>query len=1029
MMLRPGLKLKLSVVVTVLFSLFFAVMIVTSLSYFEREFRDNISAQQFNLVTSLARGVDDKILSAQTELTSVAKRFPMHIIGSPARAQQFLDNRLDTQLIFDNGIFLFSPSGRMIAGTAVTPDVLKRNFAFRDYFKQTMSTARPYISDPFLSKQTHGHPIIMLTAPVFDAQGNVVAVFAGSLDLLKDNFLGALPAIKIGRTGSLYLYSTDRTIIASADKTRTMKKDVPLGANLLFDKAIEGFEGTGITITSKGTEVLASFKRLQSVNWILAANYPAAEAFEPINRARRYFLLAALLGIAVTTVVVWFVMGYLTKPLKIFTAHVSSAAEKTGAGKFVHIRSGDEIEVLADSYNRMIAALDKNSEHLQQSEAGLAKAQRIARIGSWDWDREKNELRWSEESYRIFGLRKDEFGSTYESFLNAVHGEDRESVARATEAALSGKRPYSIDYRIVLPDGAVRHVHEQGEVVLNSAGDAVGMTGTVQDITDCMRIETSLRESEDKFKTIAEHSGVGIFLVQDGAFKYVNPRIAATMGCTPGEIVETMTPRDIVLPEDWPLVGTNMVKRLAGKAAPDHYEFRILTKRGDIVHVENHASLISYRGRPAIMASLLDITERKTAEQAVQESDKRLKAFIEANPDGVYFSDREGVFQRINRAGAKILGHGAPQEVIGRKAIDFWADPAERDRFLSDLREKGSVKGFTMRGRRADGSRIYLEATSRLVLDEGGNISGIEGILRDITDRTLAEMGLAEKTRELESAYRELKAAQSRVLQQEKMASIGQLAAGVAHEINNPTGFVISNLGTLDKYVGRMKEYLAAQAALIGPMSGTAQGAALLELGKRIKIDYVMADAPQLLRESLDGANRIKDIVQNLKSFSRMNNAELEPADINAGLESTIVIAWNELKYKATVKKEYGDIPPLICNLGQLNQVFMNLLVNAAQAIETRGEITVRTGRENGSVFVSVSDTGCGIAEENLARIFDPFFTTKEVGKGTGLGLSIAYDIVKKHKGDISVQSEAGKGTTFTVRIPVVREEEPCLLT
>ena len=324
---------------------------------------------------------------------------------------------------------------------------------------------------------------------------------------------------------------------------------------------------------------------------------------------------------------------------------------------------------------------------------------------------------------------------------------------------------------------------------------------------------------------------------------------------------------------------------------------------------------------------------------------------------------------------------------------------------------------------------IYLEATSRLVLDERGDMTGIEGILRDITDRTLAERGLAEKTRELEAAYRELQSAQSRVLQQEKMASIGQLAAGVAHEINNPTGFIISNLGTLDKYIVSMNEYLAAQAALIGPLDGTARGAALEELGKRTKIDYVMADAPQLLRESLDGANRIKYIVQNLKGFSRMNNRELEPADINAGLESTIAVAWNELKYKAVVKKEYGDIPPVKCNLGQLNQVFMNLLVNAAQAIETRGEIIVKTGRQNGALVVSVSDTGCGIPEENLARIFDPFFTTKEVGKGTGLGLSIAYDIVKKHNGDISVQSEAGIGTTFTVRIPVIQEEKTCFQT
>jgi signal transduction histidine kinase len=175
-----------------------------------------------------------------------------------------------------------------------------------------------------------------------------------------------------------------------------------------------------------------------------------------------------------------------------------------------------------------------------------------------------------------------------------------------------------------------------------------------------------------------------------------------------------------------------------------------------------------------------------------------------------------------------------------------------------------------------------------------------------------------------------------------------------------------------------------------------------------------------LRKESLDGADRVKMIVQNLKSFSRLDEAELKMADINTGIESTLAIVWNELKYKATVKKEYGDLPLTRCNLGELNQVFMNLLVNAAQAIDTKGEIIVRTGRENGSIFVTISDTGCGIPADRMNRIFEPFFTTKEVGKGTGLGLSIAYEIVKKHNGELSVQSEPGLGTIFRVTIPVV---------
>jgi two-component system NtrC family sensor kinase len=277
----------------------------------------------------------------------------------------------------------------------------------------------------------------------------------------------------------------------------------------------------------------------------------------------------------------------------------------------------------------------------------------------------------------------------------------------------------------------------------------------------------------------------------------------------------------------------------------------------------------------------------------------------------------------------------------------------------------------------------------------------------------------------LSRQFIEIKAAQARIAQQEKMASIGQLAAGVAHEINNPIGFIMSNLTSLRKYLARLSEFIEAQSQAIRRLSTEAvrqdEVAKEVEESRRsLKIDYVMDDMHALVTESLDGAGRVKKIVQDFKSFTHVDQAGFKPADINECLESTINIVWNELKNKAEVKKDYGDLPQTKCNPGQLNQAFMNLLVNAAHAIEMRGEIAIRTREENGSISVSISDTGCGIPADRMSRIFEPFFTTKEVGKGTGLGLSIAYDIVKKHSGSIDVRSSVGKGTTFTVTIPVV---------
>ncbi len=386
---------------------------------------------------------------------------------------------------------------------------------------------------------------------------------------------------------------------------------------------------------------------------------------------------------------------------------------------------------------------------------------------------------------------------------------------------------------------------------------------------------------------------------------------------------------------------------------------------------------------------------RRDLQRALDELSLMIRRATETGELGVYFD----LPPDLPQCWKMMPCEQADCPCYGREPVRCWQ--------VAGTQCQGQVQGdFARKIGACERCKFYQAATSNPIYRIGEEFNHMMFILE-------------EKNKELAKAYDELKGSQAKLLQQEKMASIGQLAAGVAHEINNPMGFVTSNLGSLAKYVNRLEEFLAKQSEFAGRCTTPEQSAELERLRKELKIDFILNDAASLIRESLDGTDRVRVIVQNLKSFSRVDQAQESGADINQCLEDTINIVWNELKYKCEVKKEYGELPFTRCFPQQLNQVFMNLLVNAAQAIAKQGTITIKTWQQDGEIRVAISDTGCGIAPEHMSRLFEPFFTTKEVGKGTGLGLSITYDIVKKHEGRIEVESEPGKGSTFTVRLPI----------
>ena len=425
---------------------------------------------------------------------------------------------------------------------------------------------------------------------------------------------------------------------------------------------------------------------------------------------------------------------------------------------------------------------------------------------------------------------------------------------------------------------------------------------------------------------------------------------------------------------------------------------------------------------PAIDRELSDAMvrrERRRVEEELRQQEAHFKSLIENSSDIITVIDARGVIQYDSPSVERVLGY-RQGELVGQSIFHYVHShdlPRLRSIVVQGAREIGKALLVEFRFRHQDGSWRMLESWGRGYRDAAGSTLGIINS-RDITVRKQEEQTLRTTIQALQQA-------QAQLVQSEKMASLGQLAAGVAHEINNPVGYVKSNLGTFKDYVEALSRLLAAYDAVLQACEREDAAAVktatakVRTLAEQVKAGALLEDLGTLVRESIEGVGRIQQIVLNLKQFSRVDEAAQTRSNLNDGIESTLKIVWNELKYKAEVIKELGSLPDMLCYPQQLNQVWMNLLVNAAQAIPEKGTIMIRSHATDGAVVVEVEDTGQGIPPEHLEKIFDPFFTTKPVGKGTGLGLSVSYGIVQKHGGMIEVESRVGHGTLFRVRLPV----------
>lgn len=585
---------------------------------------------------------------------------------------------------------------------------------------------------------------------------------------------------------------------------------------------------------------------------------------------------------------------------------------------------------------------------------------------------------------------------------------------------------------------------------------------------------------------MAKEADEGMLVIQDGILKSIGHPLAEVLGFLDTELVGGSF-KKILAPELIGLIKIRLKEQIGGKDAPQTYPLMFQRKDGKAIPLEISASLIKFEGRPAVKIStnlnkslqedqIHPVAYDTCRDKETQERNSFLAEIVNHTSESVLATDQDGRIIYVNPATEKMFGYTA-EELMGRD-LETLTTELYKERIQNEI-FKAAVCGRVWNGellnRRRDGKLFYASTSVSKMVDKDGNFIALAWFQRDITqtrryqdemikiekekaetlrilheneaaiNRSLnkAKRELQEKNLELEKrtfeleaekkrlkeAYEQLNQMQAQLLQSEKLASLGQLSAGVAHELNNPISFIHSNLGTLGEYVREIKTFLQKCSELERALRSDKSCTNLLKeidaLKEEIRLSSILEDFDKIISQSKEGTHRVKEIVQNLKDFAHTDKGKLELADINQGIESTLNIVWNELKYKAEVIKEYGAIPKIECFPQQLSQVFMNILVNAAQAIETKGEIRIKTYQMRKSVVVEISDTGVGIPKENLLHIFEPFFTTKEVGKGTGLGLSVVYGIIQKHKGEIEVESEVNKGSTFRVILPIKSLTEP----
>ncbi|MFG6441242.1 ATP-binding protein [Roseateles sp. LKC17W] len=654
---------------------------------------------------------------------------------------------------------------------------------------------------------------------------------------------------------------------------------------------------------------------------------------------------------------------------------------------------------------------------------------------------------------RLLGYSEDELKRmSPHGWAAAEHAEELKRYGERCQSE-DGELP-AIEIEASTGSGARRVLEIKGQRVVLGGHTYVVLSG--QDLSDIRHVQNSLLDMGRVLTQILENIPVATFVIdQSHRVTHWNSACAQTTGCPAVDMLGRDDAWRAFYPQPRPLLADLIVdgrvqeegaQLYGGRCHPSPHITNAFEVESFFPDFGENGCWLFFTAAPIMdmhgqlvgaIETLQDVTRRHQAEDELRRhrnelesmiadrtaellsTHHELEAFLENASVGIIATANHRVL-RGNKKFAEMfeLADMSPHGLETRRLFKSDEDFMALDRIARPVLSQGESLLHEMEVCTLTGHRLWVQIIA-YVSNPSEPTAGTWWLLQDRTEVRRVQQELELNYERIKQTNTRLAEAQNQLLQSEKMASIGQLAAGVAHEINNPIGFVSSNLGSLRGYIEPVFGLLALLKRLPANTLPEALNTELARVDTLVDLDFVQEDMPQLLNESEEGLSRVKKIVQDLKDFSRVDHADWQDADLNAGLDSTLNVVMNEVKYKAEVRKNYGALPPVRCIAAQLNQVFMNLIVNAAHAIPERGTISLSTRAEEGWVCIEVADTGSGMTDEVKRRIFEPFFTTKPVGKGTGLGLSLSFSIVQKHGGRLEVDSEPGVGTRFLVWIPI----------